>query len=268
MSISYSEGDDWLDDWSEDFDDRDGSYWEQYIGGPEEDAFEDVDEDRYDTHYEDNALFRCDICREEITPEQVVNFEDLRLCVSCWRQWKQDSEEEARRHCRTDDDRFQEELFMAAVNKAIIVGNLGKDPEVRFTQSGRAVANFPVATTDTWMDQESGRQERTEWHNIVVWGKQAESCGQYLSKGRQVYIEGSIRNRSYDDREGNKRYISEIVAQRVQFLGGGSGGAGGGRPGQDEGGGGRSGQNSGGSGGGFDDFGGAPPLPDDDDVPF
>ena len=158
---------------------------------------------------------------------------------------------------------------MAAVNKAIIVGNLGKDPEVRFTQSGRAVASFSVATTETWMDQESGRQERTEWHNIVVWGKQAESCGQYLAKGRQVYIEGSIRNRSYDDREGNKRYISEIVAQRVQFLGGGGGG--GGRSEQYEGGGGgggRPGQGSGGSGGGFDDFGGAPPLPDDDDVPF
>ncbi len=157
---------------------------------------------------------------------------------------------------------------MAAVNKAIIVGNLGKDPEVRFTQSGRAVASFSVATTETWMDQESGRQERTEWHNIVVWGKQAETCGQYLSKGRQVYIEGSIRSRSYDDRDGNKRYITEIVAQRVQFLGGGGGG---GRSGQYEGGGGRSGQDEGGGsggGGGFDDFGGAPPLPDDDDVPF
>lgn len=146
---------------------------------------------------------------------------------------------------------------MAAVNKAILIGNLGKDPEVRFTQSGRAVASFPIATTESWMDQESGRQERTEWHNIVVWGKQAESCGQYLSKGRQVYIEGSIRSRSYDDRDGNKRYITEIVAQRVQFLGGGSGG------------GGRSGSyDEGGSGGGFDDFGGGPPMPEDDDVPF
>lgn len=146
---------------------------------------------------------------------------------------------------------------MAAVNKAILIGNLGKDPEVRFTQSGRAVASFPIATTESWMDQESGRQERTEWHNIVVWGKQAESCGQYLSKGRQVYIEGSIRSRSYDDRDGNKRYITEVVAQRVQFLGGGSGG------------GGRSGSyDEGGSGGGFDDFGGGPPMPEDDDVPF
>lgn len=145
---------------------------------------------------------------------------------------------------------------MASVNKVILVGNLGKDPEVRFTPSGRAVAKFPLATTDSWMDQESGRQERTEWHNIVVWGKQAENCGQYLAKGRQVYIEGAIRSRSYDDKDGNKRYVTEIVAQRVQFLGGSSGG--GGRAGQSEGG--------GPGGGGFDDFGGGP-VPDDD-IPF
>ena len=145
---------------------------------------------------------------------------------------------------------------MASVNKAIVVGNLGKDPEVRFTQSGRAMARFPVATTETWMDQENGRQERTEWHNIVVWGKQAESCGQYLAKGRQVYIEGSIRSRSYDDQEGNKRYITEINAQRVQFLGGAGGG------------GARSGQSfDNESGGSFDDF-GAGSVPPDDDVPF
>ena len=144
---------------------------------------------------------------------------------------------------------------MAAVNKAIILGNLGKDPEVRFTQSGRAVANFTVATTDTWFDQENGRQERTDWHNIVVWGKQAETCGQYLSKGRQVYIEGRIQTRSYDDRDGNKRYVTEIVAQRVQFLGGrGEEG----RSGQYESGGASSGA------GGYE----APPVPDDDDVPF
>jgi single-strand DNA-binding protein len=145
---------------------------------------------------------------------------------------------------------------MASVNKVILVGNLGKDPEVRFTPSGRAVARFTLATTESWMDQESGRQERTDWHNIVVWGKQAESCGQYLAKGRQVYVEGRITSRSYDDKDGNKRYITEIVAQRVQFLGGGSGG--GGRAGQPEGG--------GSGGGGFDDFGGGP-IPDDD-IPF
>src|SRR5574341_2660685 len=140
-----------------------------------------------------------------------------------------------------------------SVNKDILVGNLGKDPEVRFTNSGTAVARLSVATSEVWNDRDGNKQERTEWHNVVVWGKQGEHCGQYLAKGRQVYVEGSIRTRSYDDKEGNKRYITEIVAQRVQFLGGGGGG--------------RSSQSEGsGSGGGFDDFGGGP-LPDDD-VPF
>ena len=110
------------------------------------------------------------------------------------------------------------------VNKAIIVGNLGRDPDVRFTPSGRAVAKFTVATSERWTDQQGQRQERTEWHNIVVWGKQAETCGQYLSKGRQVYVEGRISNRSYDDKDGNKRYISEIIARDVRFLGGGGAG--------------------------------------------
>jgi single-strand DNA-binding protein len=113
-----------------------------------------------------------------------------------------------------------------SVNKVILIGNLGKDPEVRFTAGGRAVARFSVATSDAWTDAEGQRQERTEWHNIVVWGKQAESCGQYLQKGRQVFIEGSIRYRSYDDKEGNKKYITEVNALRVQFLGGGGGGRG------------------------------------------
>jgi len=110
-----------------------------------------------------------------------------------------------------------------SVNKVILVGNLGKDPEVRYTQTGSAVANFSIATSEQWNDRDGKKQERTEWHNIVVWGKTAEHCGQYLSKGRQVFIEGSIRTRSYDDKSGNKRYITEIVAQRVQFLGGGGG---------------------------------------------
>ena len=114
----------------------------------------------------------------------------------------------------------------ASVNKVILIGNLGKDPEVRFTAGGKAVARFSLATSDTWNDAEGTRQERTEWHNIVVWGKQAESCGQYLQKGRQVYIEGSIRYRQYDDKEGNKKYITEVNAQRIQFLGGGGGRAG------------------------------------------
>ena len=110
------------------------------------------------------------------------------------------------------------------VNKVILVGNLGKDPEVRFTTNGKAFARFTVATSERWTDQDGNKQERTEWHNIVVWGKQGETCGQYLAKGRQVYVEGSIRTRSYDDKNtGAKRYITEIVAQRIQFLGGGGG---------------------------------------------
>src|SRR5258705_3687856 len=110
-----------------------------------------------------------------------------------------------------------------SVNKVILVGSLGKDADVRYTQTGSAVANCSIAMSEQWNDRDGKRQERTEWHNIVVWGKQAESCGQYLSKGRQVYVEGSIRTRSYDDKSGNKRYITEIVAQRIQFLGGGGG---------------------------------------------
>lgn len=109
------------------------------------------------------------------------------------------------------------------VNKVIIIGNLGKDPEVRFTPNGQAVAKFPVATTEKWKDQQGQLQERTEWHNVVVWGKQAENCGQYLAKGRQVFVEGRIQTRNYDDKDGNKRYITEIVARDVRFLGGGGG---------------------------------------------
>jgi len=109
------------------------------------------------------------------------------------------------------------------VNKVILVGNLGKDPEVRYTANGRAVARFPLATSEVWNDADGNRQERTEWHNIIVWGKQGETCGQYLAKGRQAYIEGSIRSRSYDDKTGQKRYVTEIIAQRVRFLGGGGG---------------------------------------------
>src|ERR1044072_3197200 len=111
-----------------------------------------------------------------------------------------------------------------SVNKAILVGNIGKDPEVRFTGSGKAVCKFSLATSSTWNDNDGNKQERTEWHNIIVWGKQGENCGQYLAKGRQAYIEGSIRTRSYDDKTGQKRYVTEIIAQRVRFLGGGGGG--------------------------------------------
>ena len=111
-----------------------------------------------------------------------------------------------------------------SINKVILVGRLGRDPELKYTASGTPFCRFSMATDDSWTDKGSGeRSERTEWHNIVVWGKTAEHCGQYLAKGRQVYIEGSIRTRSYDDKSGNKRYVTEVVAQRVQFLGGGGG---------------------------------------------
>jgi single-strand DNA-binding protein len=110
---------------------------------------------------------------------------------------------------------------MASVNKAILIGNLGRDPEIRYLPSGQPVASFSIATTETFNDRNGARQERTEWHNIVVWGKQAELCSQYLKKGRQVYIEGRISNRQYEAKDGTgKRYRSEVVAQRVQFLGG------------------------------------------------
>lgn len=108
---------------------------------------------------------------------------------------------------------------MASINKVILIGRLGKDPEVRFTPGGQAVANFSIATTDRWKNKQNGNfEERTEWHNIVVWGKTAELCKEYLSKGRQVYIEGRLQTRSWTDKEGHKRYTTEVVAQTVQFL--------------------------------------------------
>ncbi len=107
---------------------------------------------------------------------------------------------------------------MAGVNKVIIVGNLGKDPELRHTPQGQAVANFPVATSESWNDKGGQKQERTEWHRIVVWGKQAELCSKYLTKGRKAYIEGRLQTRAWDDKEGQKRYTTEIIANTVQFL--------------------------------------------------
>jgi len=105
------------------------------------------------------------------------------------------------------------------VNKAIIIGNLGRDPEIRFTAGGQAVANFTVATNESWTDKAGQKQERTEWHKIVVWGKLGELCGQYLAKGRQCFVEGRIQTREWTDKEGKKNYTTEIVAQNVQFLG-------------------------------------------------
>ncbi|HWR82594.1 MAG TPA: single-stranded DNA-binding protein [Candidatus Deferrimicrobium sp.] len=105
------------------------------------------------------------------------------------------------------------------VNKAILIGNLGADPELRYTPSGKAVASFSLATTERFTGEDGQMKESTVWHKIVVWGKQAENVKEYLRKGRQVYVEGRIENRSYDDKEGNKRYVSEIVARNIRFLG-------------------------------------------------
>lgn len=126
---------------------------------------------------------------------------------------------------------------MAGINKAILIGNLGRDPELRYTQSGQPVANFTLATTETFNRREGGRDERTEWHRIVAWGRTAELCSQYLSKGRSVYVEGRIQTREWENREGQKQRTTEIVAFTVQFLGGprgagSEGGSGGGRSGE------------------------------------
>lgn len=114
-----------------------------------------------------------------------------------------------------------------AINKAILVGNLGKDPELRYTANGQAVATFSLATTEKFKNKGGEQQERTEWHNIVAWGPLAEICGKYLTKGKQIYCEGRIQSRSYDDRDGNKRYITEIVISDMQMLGGRPGDEGG-----------------------------------------
>jgi single-strand DNA-binding protein len=164
----------------------------------------------------------------------------------------------------------------SGVNKVILVGNLGKDPEVRYTPGGAAVANFTIATNENWTDKQGQKQERTEWHRIVVWGKTAELCGEYLSKGRQVYIEGRLQTREWNNKEGVKQYTTEVVANPVGgvvFLSGGERGAGGGGrgraggssgedgfgappPGLDE------GPQGGGGGGGGGSKGG------EDDIPF
>ena len=141
-----------------------------------------------------------------------------------------------------------------SVNKAILVGRLGADPEMRFTGTGRAVCNFRIATDSVWKDRDGNRQKRTEWHKIVVWGPQAETCGKYLAKGREVYVEGELQTRSYD-KDGQKHYSTEIVAQTVRFLGGGAERGAGREMGDQE-------PMGGGMGGGFD-----APGPDDD-VPF
>lgn len=108
---------------------------------------------------------------------------------------------------------------MGSVNKVILIGNLGRDPEIRHTPSGSAVATFSIATNEAWNNREGQREERTEWHRVVAFGKLADICGQYLKKGKQVYIEGKLQTRAWDDRDGNKRYTTEIVASTMTMLG-------------------------------------------------
>lgn len=112
-----------------------------------------------------------------------------------------------------------------SLNKVQLIGNLGKDPEVRYTAAGQAVATFSIATNESWKDKEGNLQEKTEWHNIVAWQRLAEICGEYLKKGRKVYIEGRLQTRTYEDKEGVKRYVTEIVAQDMILLDPRQGGA-------------------------------------------
>ena len=149
---------------------------------------------------------------------------------------------------------------MGTVNKVIIVGNLGRDAEVRYTPGGAAVSTISLATTDVWNDKTSGeRQERTEWHRVVLWGKQAETLNDYLKKGRQIYAEGKLQTRKWQDRDGNDRYTTEVRADRIVLLGGrGEGGRG-------EGGGGDYGARPSSSPSGPAP---APPVLTEDDIPF
>lgn len=110
-----------------------------------------------------------------------------------------------------------------SVNKVILIGRLGANPEIRYTPSGAAVANFNLATNESWNDKNGQKQERTEWHRVVVWGKLAQLCGEYLSKGRQAYVEGRLQTRQWEDKDGQKKYTTEVIASTVQFLGGQSG---------------------------------------------
>jgi single-strand DNA-binding protein len=156
------------------------------------------------------------------------------------------------------------------VNKVILIGNLGRDPEVRSTPSGQPVASFTLATSRRWRDKSGQKQEQTEWHSIVVWGKQAEIAGQYLTKGKQVYIEGRLQTRSWDDRtSGEKKYKTEIVCDTFQMLGQ-KGGDFESHGGQDRGygGGQASSSRSSESGPSYDEGGGGFGEPEEDDIPF
>lgn len=147
---------------------------------------------------------------------------------------------------------------MASLNKVMLIGNLGRDPEVRYTPGGTAVASFPLATSEKFKNKNGEFEEKTEWHNVVLWGRQAEIAGEYLAKGRTVFIEGRLQTRKWQDKDGRDRWTTEVVGERMQMLGG-----------KGEGGGGRSGGRGGQEGG----FGGGPAYDEpafnpDDDIPF
>ena len=154
---------------------------------------------------------------------------------------------------------------MGSVNKVIIVGNLGKDAEVRYTTGGSAVATISVATTEVWNDRSSGeRQEKTEWHRVVIWGKTAENLKDYLTKGKQIYVEGKLQTRKWQDRDGNDKYTTEVRSDRIVLLGGRGGGGGGGADGGDYG----SRAPSPSGGGGASGPAPGPPELTEDDIPF
>ena len=152
------------------------------------------------------------------------------------------------------------------VNKVILVGNLGRDPEVRYTSGGQAVATLRIATSRSWTDKQSGqRKEETEWHDVEVWGKQAEQCGEYLSKGRQVYVEGRLKTDKWQDKQsGQDRYKVKVVAEGVRFLGGGAPRSAAPRPSNDE----MAGPPQGFEEGGGDAAPGHGSGPGNDDIPF
>jgi len=162
------------------------------------------------------------------------------------------------------------------LNRVMLLGNLGADPDLRYTQSGQAVLNMRLATTESYLDRNKVRQERTDWHNVVLWGKRGEALAKFLTKGSTIFVEGGLRTSSYDDKEGNKRYKTEIHATNIILAGRGRGGGGGEMgegPGGGGGGGGGGGRRSGGGGSSAPPAaGGDEPPPDDyggnDDIPF
>lgn len=113
---------------------------------------------------------------------------------------------------------------MGSINKVILIGNIGRDAELKYTPGGAAIATFSMATTEKWKDKSGQQQEKTEWHRVSMWGKMAESLAEYITKGKQIYVEGKIQSRQWDDKEGNKKVSFEIRAENVSLLGGGGGG--------------------------------------------